>query len=321
MKSDLEALLGIETPLVQAPIGSASCPELAAAVSNAGGLGMLALSWRSLDDVRSAITRTQRLTKRVFGVNVVLEWPQLDRVRISLDHGVRIVSTFWGDDSELVGVVHEREATLIHSVGSVEEALRAVDMGVDIIVAQGAEAGGHVRGNVPLNRLLPAVCDAVGKVPVLAAGGIATPEQAAGLITMGAAGVWIGTRFICSLEANVHPAYQSAIISAGTEDTYHGEVFTKGWENAPHRVLRNSTVEAWIAAGLPAPGKRPGETEVVAWGPDGSPIERYSDIIPLPDTQGEVESLALYAGTGAGLITSVTPASTIVAEFRESLGG
>src|SRR5258705_12084519 len=134
--------LGLTAPVVQAPIGSASTPELVAAVSNAGGLGMLSLTWAPADALRDRIRETQRLTDRPFGVNLVLEWAQHERLDWVLDEGVTIVSTFWGDPAPYVEAVHAAGALHLHTVASAEEARRAVADGVDVIVAQGREAGG-----------------------------------------------------------------------------------------------------------------------------------------------------------------------------------
>lgn len=316
----LTELLGIEVPLIQAPIGSAACPELAAAVSNAGGLGFLGLSWHDLPRLRQAIATTQSLTPRTFGVNLVLEWPQDERLEASLESGVPVVSTFWGDPARYVRRIRASGALHLHTVGSVLEACRAVELGVDVVVAQGVEAGGHVGGNEPLRSLLAAVIEAVDPTPVVAAGGIATGAHAAELVALGAAGVWVGTRFVCSTEANAHAMYQEAIITAKGDETFHGEVFDGGWEQAPHRVLRNSTVSAWLEAGSPEPGERPGEGEIVARHPDGRAVERYAVTLPQRGTLGDVEALALYAGTGVGAVHAVAPAAEIVSEFREFLG-
>ncbi|MEM7483535.1 MAG: nitronate monooxygenase, partial [Acidobacteriota bacterium] len=201
----------------------------------------------------------------------------------------------------------------------VDEAKLALDAGVDVLVAQGVEAGGHVRGTAPLEELLAGLLEVAGTVPVVAAGGIATGADAALWLEKGAAAVWVGTRFLCSAEARVHPTYQSAIISARENATYYGEVFTGGWENAPHRVLRNTTVNAWLWAGGPPPGRRPGEGETVAWSPSGAPVERYADVIPVSGSTGDVEALALYAGTGSSRIDGIQPANEIVGEFRAAL--
>lgn len=139
-------LLDIQLPIVQAPIGSASCPELAAAVSNAGGLGMLALSWSSHERCREMIRETRRLTNQPFGVNLVLEWSQSERLQIALEEGVKIISFAWGAPELYIQIAHDAGALVIHTIGDAAEANRVVAQGVDLVVAQGWEAGGHVWG-------------------------------------------------------------------------------------------------------------------------------------------------------------------------------
>ena len=165
-------LLGVTFPIVQAPIGSASTAKLAAAVSNTGGLGMLAGTWRSPDALRDLIQRTRALTQRPFGVNLVLAFDVAEQLRASPDAGVRIISFFWGDPAPWVSTVHQAGGIVLHTAGSVQEAADAASAGVDMLVAQGVEAGGHVRGTAPLQQLLPDIRRAVPVVPVLAAGGI-----------------------------------------------------------------------------------------------------------------------------------------------------
>ncbi|MDP9365967.1 MAG: nitronate monooxygenase, partial [Chloroflexota bacterium] len=141
--------------MVQAPVGGASTPGLAAAVSNAGGLGTLSLTWRSPETARALIRETRRLTDRPFAVNLVLEWDPTERLAIALAEGVRVVSFFWGDPAPFVPGVHDAGALVIHAVASAEEAQRAVAAGVDLVVAQGWEAGGHVWGEVATLALVP----------------------------------------------------------------------------------------------------------------------------------------------------------------------
>ncbi|HVB39044.1 MAG TPA: nitronate monooxygenase, partial [Vicinamibacterales bacterium] len=291
MPTTLTRLLGIDWPIVQAPIGSATSPALAAAVSNAGALGSLALSWRRPDESVAAIAETRGLTSRPFAVNVVLAWPQDVQVSLALDAGVRIVWTFWGDPAPYVAAVHDAGALLVHSVGSASEARAAAAAGVDVLVAQGVEAGGHVRGTTPLRTLLAEVRQVAPHVPVVAAGGLATGEDVAAVLAAGASGACLGTRFICAHEAHVAPIYQQQIVEAGPDATVLTRLFNKGWPDAPHRVLRNSTVRAWEAAGRPAPGARPGEYDEVAVGAGGRSIERYSDTIPTPGLRGDLEAL------------------------------
>ena len=262
--------LGMSVPVVQAPIGSATTPQLAAAVSKAGGLGMLALTWTDLEEARRRIRATRRLTARPFGVNLVLQWPQADRLAVCLEEQVRLVSTAWGDPDPYTDLIHQAGAIHVHSVGSAQEARRAVDAGVDAVVAQGWEAGGHVLGKVASLPLVPVVVDAVHPVPVLAAGGIADGRGFAAVLALGAAAGWIGTRFLLATEAHVHPAYQAAIRQASETDTVYGVIFDGGWPEAPHRVLRNSTARRWEAAGQPSPGARPGEGELVAMTTSGT---------------------------------------------------
>jgi nitronate monooxygenase len=310
IRTPLCGLLGIEVPIVQAPVSTA--PALVAAVSAAGGLGVLQLSWLDLDQARAAIRETRRLTDRPFGVNLVLEWEQHERLELALDEGVPVVSLFWGDPAPYLDVVRERGAHSLFTAGSAAEARRAVASGADVIVAQGWEAGGHVWGEVSTLALVPAVVDAVSPVPVVAAGGISDGRGLAAALTLGAAGVWVGTRFVASEEAGLHPLYKQLICEAGETDTVHSSLFDVGWPEAPHRTLRNSTVRLWEQRGRSASGARPGEGESVAATADGTPVVRYSVEDPTSEMTGELEALALYAGQGVALVHDVLPAGEIV---------
>jgi nitronate monooxygenase len=303
-------MAGIDVPIVQAPIGGLARPELAAAVSNAGALGMLSLTWADRETVAATVARTRELTDRPFGVNLILAWPQEERVGWLLDAGVPIISFHWGEPGELVQLAHAGGAIVTNTVGTVDQARGSVDEGVDIIVAQGWEAGGHVRGNVATMALVPAVCDAVGSVPVVAAGGIADGRGLAAALVLGAAGAWLGTRFVMATETRAHPRYQALVAAATDTGTVHSAVFDLGWPEAAHRTLRNSTTEAWEAAGRPATD-RPGETDVLATR-DGEPILRYASTSPAVEMEGDIEALSLWAGQSAGLIRDVIPAGKIV---------
>ena len=315
MRTALTELLGIEAPIVLAPMGGAVTPELAAAVSNAGGLGMLALSWSTPDDVRSQVAETAALTDRPFGVNLIREWDQRERLAVAVDAGAPVISLFWGDAAGLVQEAHDEGAIVFVSVASAAEATRAADAGADVVVAQGWEAGGHVRGTVTTLALVPRVVDAVAPVPVVAAGGIADGRGLAAVLALGAAGAWVGTRFLAAQESSIHDEYRRRLLEAVETDTYYGTLFDGGWPDAPHRALRNSTVEGWEAAGRPAPGERPGEEEEVAARGDGSPVKRYASSTPHSSMTGEIEALPNWAGQGVGLVTRVKPAAEIVQEL------
>jgi NAD(P)H-dependent flavin oxidoreductase YrpB (nitropropane dioxygenase family) len=194
----------------------------------------------------------------------------------------------------------------------------AVDAGVDVVVAQGWEAGGHVRGTVASLPLVPAVVDAVSPTPVIAAGGIADGRGLAAVLALGAAGAWIGTRFLASAEATIHPRYCELLLKATEKDTvFAEELFDIRWPKAPHRVLRNKTVEAWEAAGKPVSGKRPGEGEVIATSKTRGPVVRYQSYTPGPDAEGDIDALSLWAGQSVGLVSRVQPAAEIVRQITE----
>ena len=313
MKTALCERLGIELPIIQAPMGGAVGPPLAAAVSNAGALGMLAPWSAEIDAVRRQIRETRALTSRPFGVNLNLEFPQAERLAVCLDEGVPIISFFWRDPPDLVARAKAGGAIVLHTIGSATAARQAVDCGVDVVVAQGWEAGGHVRGTVATMPLVPAVVDAVSPVPVVAAGGIADGRGLAAALALGAAGAWIGTRFLASHEAAIHPRYRERLLLAKENDTVFLEnLFDIGWPNAPHRTLRNRTVEDWEATGRPPSGKRPGEGEVIVTSGSRGPIVRYRSYTPGTDAEGDIDALSLWAGQSVGLVSKMQSASDIV---------
>jgi len=309
-------VLGVEHPIVQAPIGSATCPALAAAVANAGGLGTLAVTWRDPNEVRSVIRETRELTNAPIGVNVVLD----ERAKTvdtdthldaCLAEGVDVVSFSFGEAAPHVGRVHDTGALVMETVGSAAEARAAAEAGVDVVVAQGWEAGGHVQSEVATMALVPRVADAVS-VPVIAAGGIADGRGIAAALNLGADGAWLGTRFVATWEANVHDTYRERVAATDETGTQYTDLFDKGWPGMAHRVVRNGTVERWEDADRPAPGRRPGETDVVAERGEGTPIERYDEALATPDVTGDIEAMALFAGQSAGLTDKIRSAGGVV---------
>jgi NAD(P)H-dependent flavin oxidoreductase YrpB (nitropropane dioxygenase family) len=304
--------LGMEVPVIQAPIGSAATPELVAAVSRAGGLGMLPVTWLSEDQAREGIRRVKDLTDRRFGVNLVLAFPIDGVLAACLEEGVAIVSTFWGDPSRVSDRVRAAGALHIHVVGSVREAKQAIAAGVDVVVAQGWEAGGHVRGRVATMALVPAVVDEIAPTPVVAAGGIGDGRGLAAVLALGAQAGWLGTRFLTAREAASHDRYRRRVICADAEDAVFTRCFDGGWPDAPHRAILNSTIEDWEHAGRPSAPDRPGEGSVVAMDSRGGAHLLYEDMVPLRGMMGEVDAMALYAGQSAGLVRDVRPAAEIV---------
>lgn len=319
MTSKSLASLDLAHPIFQAPIGSVASAELASAVSNAGGLGHLACTWRSPEQLKGLLGRMRALTERPYGANFVLDFPIEDRLAVALEHGVRVISFFWADASQYLARVKAAGAVAIQVVGSVGEAKRAADAGFDLIVAQGREAGGHVCGSIGTMALVPQIVDAVAPLPVLAAGGIADQRGVAAAAALGAAGVWVGTRFLAAAEANIHEHYRTRVIASSADDTLYSELFDIGWPNAPLRTLKNTTTQLWEDAGRPMAPNRPGEGEMVARRADGTGIPRYFFGSPTRDIADGAEAMALYAGQAVGLVRATAPAAAIVQELAAGL--
>ena len=221
-----------------------------------------------------------------------------------------------GDPGPYVERVHAADGLVLHTVGSAEEGKRAVAAGVDIIVAQGWEAGGHVWGHVATLPLVPAVVDAVAPVSVLAAGGIGDGRGVAAVLALGAHGAWVGTRFLLAVEAPLHEEYRRRLVAAAETDAeWYADLYDVGWPNAPHRALRNATAEVWELAGRPESGSRPGEGELIATHPSGEAIARYASAMPLERTIGDIDALSLWAGQSVALATTTLAAADIVAEL------
>ncbi len=310
-------LVGVPMPIVQAPIGGLATPEVASAASEAGALGMLAMTWKEPEEIDATLRRMAALTDKPFGVNLILRTEQEERLRRCLDGGARIISLFWGDPAPLVPIAHAAGALVMHTVGSAAEARRAVDAGADIVVAQGWEAGGHVWGDVTTLALVPAVVDAVAPTPVVAAGGIGDGRGLAAVLTLGASAGWLGTRFVMTTEVAAHPRYRELLAGASETSTVHSSLFDGGWPDAPHRTLRNSTIDAWEAAGRPSSGQRPGEGDRLATDPAGETVSRYDSTSPRAVLDGDIEAISLWAGQSVGRIDDVRPIRAVV----ETLAG
>src|SRR6516165_10212407 len=275
---------------------------------------MVSLTW--VADVPGVIGQASALTSRPFGGNLVLAWDQHRRLDDALEAGLRIVSLAWGDPAGYVDRAHDAGALVLHTVGSAQEARRSVAAGADVIVAQGWEAGGHVWGRIATLPLVPAVVDAVAPVPVIAAGGIGDARGVAAVLALGAQAAWLGTRFLLAEEAPVHEDYRRRLIAAAETDAqWYADLFGVGWPDAPHRAIRNSTAQAWEAAGRPGPGGRPGEGEEIAQGPAGEPLVRYSSVLPLAGDTGDIGALSLWAGQSVALAQRIQPAADIIAEL------
>jgi NAD(P)H-dependent flavin oxidoreductase YrpB (nitropropane dioxygenase family) len=305
-------LVGCTVPIQLAGISTAATPELVAAISNAGGLGMLGTARPGLtaDTLHRLLDQTHALTNRPFAVNfIVKDGHDTDRrCFVAAAKAARVVDLFYGEpDPALVDLVHEHGALACWQVGSLAEAVAAQAAGCDFIVAQGIEAGGHVRGRTGVLALLGEVLDAVD-IPVLAAGGIGNGRALAAVLAAGAAGARIGTRFLAATEADAHAAYVAALIAARAGDTVLTEAFSEGWPNAPHRVLKSC-----VAAGEAFAGDIVGDLASL----DGSrvPFERLSCWVVDRTATGDIAAMSLWAGESVSALKCVQPAAEIVAEI------
>ena len=311
-------LVGCPIPIQQAGMGAVSPPELAAAVSEAGALGMVGTARRGItvSTLGRMLDWMQEQTRRPFGVNFVIpeQWGPPDRACIELAaRRARVVEFFYGEPNrDLVKIVHDGGALADWQIGSRDEALRANDAGCDFIVAQGIEAGGHVRGTLGTFALLDE-CRRAVDVPVLAAGGIGTGKVVAAALMAGADGVRVGTRFVAATEAGAHPTYVAALIAARAEDTEYTTAFSIGWYDAPHRVLRSC-----VAAAETFEGDTVGEETCI----DGTrvPVPRFGVLAVDRDVAGAVYAMPLWAGTSIDAVRRLQPAAEIVRELADEAG-
>jgi nitronate monooxygenase len=314
IETSFTRLVGCTVPLQLAGMGPISSAELTAAVSEAGGLGLITLARTPLDVVEQRLERIRELTSKPFGVNVLI--PYMDDQILELSAGsARVIDFFWGaPDPGLVRRVHDLGALASWQVGSAGEAVAAEAAGCDFIIAQGNEAGGHIRGMLALLPLLGVVLDAVS-IPVLAAGGIGNARSVAAVLAAGAAGVRVGTRFIAASESNAHPDYIRALISAGSEDSVRSTRFEVDCGLCPstHGILRSAIENADAFQ-----GEAVGEVEVFG---ERRPVRRFQGLPPSRAVSGTIDAMACYAGQSVGAVKRVQPAAEIVAELFDGVDG
>lgn len=289
-------LLGCTAPIQLAVMGGINTPELAGAVGACGGLGMLSGTLVPTPDVIEQLSSTRRIAGAGAPVGVGFLMPFLDRDAFAAAAAhAELVEGFYGDpDADLVTRAHESGAHVSWQVGSRTEAEQAIASGCDLLVVQGIEAGGHVRGATALDALLDEVRP-IWDGPLVAAGGIGTIQRARELMESGADALRIGTRFLACVEADVHPNYLERLIEADAPDTELTETFSLMWPNAPHRVLR-SCIDA----------------------SDADPSTRS----PLPPNRafvGDVASAALYAGCSVGAVHEPTTVAKLMERFGATL--
>lgn len=333
LRTRLTESFGLEHPFVGAGMGFVALPELVAAVSEAGGLGVLGVAPEPPPVFSERIGQIRALTHRPFGVDFFLATsPTLGpttvdaHIDIAAEAKVGLVVFHFGIPSAAwVATLKAAGIPVWVQVPSPEQARAALDAGADGLVAQGREAGGHNRSTTPLHHLLREVRDEVGEdVLMVAAGGIATGGDVVSALAHGADGVWVGTRLVASTEAYAHPEWKRRITDARRhQDTVTTTLFGPELPCQPYRVLRNPAIDANIAhqdqiCGLPPTGSPIGSTVLFPgtfFETPGVPMPTFSALPPTPDTTGNFDAMGMPAGESAQHVRDVKPAARIVEEM------
>ena len=305
MQTEINNLLEIEYPIIQGGMAWVAEHHLAAAVSEAGGFGLIGAANAPADWVREQIRKTKELTDRPFGVNVMLMSPYADEVaRVIAEEGVKAVTTGAGNPEKYMELWKERNINVIPVVASVALAKRMERCGADAVVAEGCESGGHI-GESTTMTLVPQVVDAVD-IPVIAAGGIGDGRGIAAAFMLGAKGVQMGTRFVVTKECQVHPAYKERIIRAKDIDTR----VTGRSTGHPIRALRNDMTKAYLQK--EQEGASTEELELLASGALRRAVQ-----------EGDIHNGSLMSGQIAGLIKEEVSCrqliETLVSQTKEAL--
>lgn len=305
IRTRLCELLGIEHPILQGGMAWAAGAELAAAVSNAGGLGIVGAGNLPAEAVRAELRRVRALTSRPFGANVPIFTPGArETVQVFIEEGVSVVTVGGGNAGPFLEPLRQAGILVIPVVASVALARRMARQGVDALIAEGMESGGHV-GDVATLPLLPQVVDAVD-LPVIAAGGIADGRGLAAALALGAAGVQMGTRFICTVECAAHPRYKERIVQAHDRAT----MITGARFGHPVRCIRGPFVKRYEE--MEQGGCT--EEEFMAMG---------AGTLRAAIVDGDVLEGSVMAGQSSGLVSDVVPVKVlmdrIVAEAEAAL--
>jgi NAD(P)H-dependent flavin oxidoreductase YrpB (nitropropane dioxygenase family) len=314
-------LFKIDLPILNAGMGGVALAPLAAAVSEAGGMGTIAFAGFTPEAMLSEISAARAITNKPLCVNLLIPFLREGAFKLLAKEPIDAVTLFWGDPAEMIPRAKaDGIRRVIWQCGSAAEALEAKRAGADAIIAQGVEAGGHVRGTITTLALIPEVRDAIGDLPMVAAGGIVDGRGLAAVLALGADGAVFGTRFLASNEAAAHPTFKQRILTAHASETIHTKLYDVGWPDAAHRVLRTKVVEEWERAGRPEPGKRPGEGESIGTMRGRGlevPLVKYTVMAPADYIEGDIESLPFYAGESVSLVREIKPAKEIVRQIAD----
>jgi len=315
VKTRITDLYGIEHPILSGAMAFVSLPPLVAAVSDGGGLGSLANGILPPEGLRAMIQATRRLTSRPFAVNFITQFATDEHIDVCLDEAVPFVEFFWTHPADtFVERLKDKGVKVAMKVATVADARAAVAAGVDAIIAQSSAAGGHTKGKIGTFALVPAVVDACGDVPVIAAGGVADGRGLVAALALGAEGVVVGTRFLATPEATIHPEYQRRILAGGDEDIVLTSIFGPEWPSQPINCLRNRIVDEYRGRDTETPPQPepPVSIGTTKLGPETYTMPKFSAILPTPETDGDFEEMCLTAGQCTPLVNDVVPAAEVI---------
>jgi len=299
--------------------------DLCIAVSNAGGVGALSASLLSPAELESKLKEIKTATSKPFHVNFISIFPHEKQLDVCIEQQVPIISFHFGTPSaEIVKRLQNADIKVWSQVGSVNGAQQAHAAGVDGIVAQGGEAGGHTYDGMPIMALLPAIRNVVGDTQVFAAGGIADGRTAAAALAAGADAIWVGTLMVATQEANAHPEYQKRIVEASSEQSVVTHVY--GPEHPafnPMRILNNDTVTSWQDRIDEIPKDRSAMDSIgtTLFAGKKKDVKPFDSFVAVPETTGDFSKMPLLAGQGVGLVNSIQPAKTVVNELMHDAAG
>jgi enoyl-[acyl-carrier protein] reductase II len=296
LRTRLTELLGVEHPIIQGGMAWTATADLVAAVSNAGGFGIIGAGHMPTDILRSEIRRAKELTNEPFGVNLMLLTPHIDElVDMVIEEGVHAVTTGAGNPAKYMPGLKEAGIKVLTVVPSVALAKRMESIGADAVIGEGMEAGGHI-GDLTTMVLTPQLVDAV-TIPVVAAGGIADGRGVAAAFALGAEGVQVGTRFMCAEECTIHPAIKQQVLRAKDRDT----IVTGRSTGHPVRVLKNRLARQIMELDR---DNKPDEIEALGAGK-----------LALAMREGDVDMGSLMAGQSSAMVCEIQPAAQIVSEM------
>jgi nitronate monooxygenase len=313
--TSLTDILGCKFPILCAGMGGVARHQLAAAVSNAGGFGCMGMVREQPEFIRAEVNSYRAICDKPFAINLIPAATDTQLLNRQLEECIALnidrLVLFWNVNKDFIKRCHDSGIQIIHQVGSKREADEALNAGVELLIAQGIEAGGHVRGETSLIALLPEI-RTLTKNPIIAAGGITTGEAFVAALVLGAQGISCGTAFLATRESNAHAFHKEKIINSEAEDTVLCQDFYRNWPiPAAVRVLKND-----ITNNPNHPYKN--QSNIAIGAQDGMPIYPFSTDSPLLGAVGDLASMALYSGQGCGSVRQIKNAASVIAELMQA---